>query len=96
MSSPGAPRRAHAPEECARVVALTHEGEGIVREGKAVFIPGALPGETVRFVRTRRHRRHDEGRLTEVLEPAAARVAPRRKRRHRARAWRAEKASPDA
>jgi 23S rRNA (uracil1939-C5)-methyltransferase len=70
----GSPR---SPVECARVVALTHEGEGIVREGKTVFIPGALPGETVRFVRSRRHRRHDEGRLLEVLEPAATRVTPR-------------------
>ena len=79
MSRPAALRAQAQPalEECGRVAALTHEGEGIVREGKTVFIPGALPGETVRFVRTRRHRQHDEGRLLEVLEPAAARVPPR-------------------
>ena len=77
MSTAAAARSPPGPEECARVVALTHEGEGIVREGKTVFIPGALPGETVRFVRSRRHRRHDEGRLLEVLEPAGARVVPR-------------------
>ena len=63
--------------EVATVVALTHEGEGIVRDGKAVFIPGALPGEQVRFERVRRRRQHDEGRLVEVLRGAAARVPPR-------------------
>jgi 23S rRNA (uracil1939-C5)-methyltransferase len=63
--------------ETADVVGLTHEGEGIVRAGKTVFVAGALPGETVSFERTRRHRQHDEGRLLEVLRPAAERVAPR-------------------
>ncbi|MGC8521259.1 MAG: 23S rRNA (uracil(1939)-C(5))-methyltransferase RlmD [Steroidobacteraceae bacterium] len=77
MSRPAALRAQTVLEECARVAGLTHEGEGIVREGKTVFIPGALPGETVRFVRTRRHRQHDEGRLLEILAPAAARVTPR-------------------
>lgn len=77
MSGTARARAEPASEECAHVVALTHEGEGIVREGKTAFIAGALPGEQVRFVRTRRHRRHDEGRLLEVLEPAATRVVPR-------------------
>ena len=63
--------------ETADVVGLTHEGEGIIRAGKTVFVPGALPGETVSFERTRKHRQHDEGRLLEVLRPAAERVTPR-------------------
>jgi 23S rRNA (uracil1939-C5)-methyltransferase len=63
--------------ETAEVHGLTHEGEGIVRGGKTVFVAGALPGETVVFERTRRHRRHDDGRLLEVLRPAPGRVAPR-------------------
>ena len=63
--------------ETAEVVGLTHDGEGIVRSGKTVFVAGALPGETVSFERRRRHRRHDEGRLLEVLRPAAERVTPR-------------------
>src|SRR5262249_3695710 len=54
-----------------------HEGEGVVRGGKTVFVPGALPGERIRLRRTRRHRQHDDGELLEVLEPSAARVAPR-------------------
>jgi 23S rRNA (uracil1939-C5)-methyltransferase len=66
-----------AVEEVATVAALTHDGEGIVRTGKAAFIPGALPGETVRFRRTRQHRQHDEAELLEVVQPSAARVVPR-------------------
>jgi 23S rRNA (uracil1939-C5)-methyltransferase len=62
--------------ETGAVVALTRDGDGIVREGKAVFIPGALPGEVVRFRRTLRHRQYDDGFLLEVLERSAARVTP--------------------
>jgi 23S rRNA (uracil1939-C5)-methyltransferase len=65
------------PEETAVVAGLTHEGEGVVRGGKTVFVPGALPGERIRLRRTRRHRQHDDGELLEVLEPSDARVAPR-------------------
>ena len=68
---------ARGARETAEVVGLTHDGEGIVRGGKTVFVPGALPGETVSFERTRRHRQHDEGKLLEVLQPAPERVAPR-------------------
>jgi 23S rRNA (uracil1939-C5)-methyltransferase len=48
-------RTAAAPEE-AQVEGLTHEGEGVVRGGKTAFVAGALPGERIRFRRTRRHR----------------------------------------
>lgn len=64
-------------EEVATVAALTHDAQGIVRQGKAVFVAGALPGESIRFRRTRHHRQHDEAELLEVLEPSAARVVPR-------------------
>jgi 23S rRNA (uracil1939-C5)-methyltransferase len=63
--------------ETAEVVGLTHDGQGIVRAGKTVFVAGALPGETVSFERVRKHRRHDDGKLLEVLRPAAARITPR-------------------
>jgi len=59
------------------VEALTHEGEGVVREGKTAFVIGALPEERVRFRRTHRHRQHDQAQLIEVLEPSPARVSPR-------------------
>jgi 23S rRNA (uracil1939-C5)-methyltransferase len=64
-------------EEVATVAALTHDGEGIVRQGKTAFVAGALPGESIRFRRTRHHRQHDEAELLEVLEPSATRVVPR-------------------
>jgi len=70
-SAPGRER------ETAEVVDLTHDGEGVIRSGKTAFVAGALPGETVTFERIRRHRRHDEARLLEVLRPAPERVTPR-------------------
>jgi 23S rRNA (uracil1939-C5)-methyltransferase len=63
--------------ETAEVVDLTRDGEGVVRSGKTAFVAGALPGETVSFERTRKHRQHDEARLLEVLRPAPERVTPR-------------------
>jgi 23S rRNA (uracil1939-C5)-methyltransferase len=63
--------------ELGRVDALTHEGEGVVHGGKTAFVAGALPGETIRFRRVRRRKRHDEALLLEVLEPSVERVVPR-------------------
>lgn len=65
-----------APEEGV-VAALNHDAEGVVRDAKTVFVPGALPRERIRFRRLRRHRQHDEGELLEILEPSAERVVPR-------------------
>ena len=59
------------------VAGLTHQGEGVVHGGKTAFVAGALPGERIRFRRTRRRRQHDEAELLEVLEPSSARVLPR-------------------
>ncbi len=56
---------------------LTHDAEGVVRGGKACFVPGALPGERVRFRRVRHRKQHDEGELEAVLEASRDRVAPR-------------------
>jgi 23S rRNA (uracil1939-C5)-methyltransferase len=75
----GAERRARtagAAEE-AQVEGLTHEGEGVVHGGKTAFVAGALPGERIRFHRTRRHRQHDDAELLEVLQASAQRVVPR-------------------
>jgi 23S rRNA (uracil1939-C5)-methyltransferase len=63
--------------EAATVAALTHAGEGVIRDGKTVFVPGALPGENIKFRRTRTHRQHDEAVLVEVLTAAPERVVPR-------------------
>ena len=63
--------------EIVEVSSLTHDGRGVARnDGKAVFIRGALPGETVRIGRRRRHRRHDEAQLTEIVTPSNDRVEP--------------------
>jgi len=82
-------RVVNAAVETATVDGLTHDGEGIVRGnraageatpsggGKAVFVAGALPGETITFRRTRAHRQHDEAELVEVLTAAPERVTPR-------------------
>ncbi len=61
------------------IEALSHEGRGVARnaEGKTVFVAGALPGETVIARCYRFHRRFDEARVEQVLEPAAGRVEPR-------------------
>ena len=63
--------------ETGAVVALTHEGEGIVRDGKTAFVAGALPGERIEFTRRRTHRQHDEAELLRVVEPSGSRVVPR-------------------
>src|SRR5690606_20960353 len=63
--------------ETGTVVALNHEGAGIVREGKTAFVPGALPGETITFIRTKRHRQHDDAKLIDVLVAARDRVTPK-------------------
>jgi 23S rRNA (uracil1939-C5)-methyltransferase len=53
-------------------------GRGVGRlEGKAVFVAGALPGETVRVKQTGRNRHFDEGETLEVLKASPDRVVPR-------------------
>ncbi len=60
------------------IESLSHEGRGIARiDGKTVFIEGALPGEQVRFLYTRKRGQFDEGRTVEVLAPSSLRVEPR-------------------
>lgn len=64
--------------ESLEIVSLAHDGRGVARAaGKAVFVDGALPGETVLAARSRRHRRYDEATLVEVLVPSPDRVVPR-------------------
>lgn len=71
-------RESAGPFELA-VADLAADGRGVGRDadGKTVFVADALPGERVRYRRTRRRRRHDDGVLEDVLTPAAARVPPR-------------------
>lgn len=57
------------------IESLSHDGRGVARiEGKTVFVDGALAGETVKFLYTKKHSKYDEGRTVEVLSAAADRV----------------------
>jgi len=52
-------------------------GDGVGRwEGRAVFVPGALPGERVKIKVTRVKKSFARGKLEEVLVPSAARIDP--------------------
>jgi 23S rRNA (uracil1939-C5)-methyltransferase len=67
-----------AEPERVTVESLTHDGRGLARLlGKAVFVPGALPGEEVLIRRRRRRGRFDEAELVEVIARSPERVAPR-------------------
>ena len=76
---PAPPKRVLPAEPVvAHLESLAHDGRGVAHlEGKAAFIDGALPGETVAFRYTARHRKHDEGRVSSVLVPSPERVEPR-------------------
>ena len=56
---------------------IAHGGEALGRhEGKVVFVPYAIPGETVRVQVVEEKARWARARLLEVLEPSPDRVAP--------------------
>jgi 23S rRNA (uracil1939-C5)-methyltransferase len=57
--------------------AMAHGGEAIGRhEGRAIFIPYAIPGEIVRAELIEDHGRYARARLVEVVRPSAVRVEP--------------------
>ena len=64
-------------EATAIIETLSHDGRGIARiDGKATFIQGALPHETVVFQYVRRKRDFDEGQVVSILTPSVHRVQP--------------------
>ncbi len=64
--------------QTAQIVNLSHDGKGVARiNGKATFIQGALPGETVEFQYTRVKKDFDEGQLLSVIDASALRVEPK-------------------
>lgn len=72
-------RRRKLPAEpvLAEISDLAHDGRGVGRiEDKAVFVHGALPGETVRARLTGRNRRFDEGICQEVVSASPERIDP--------------------
>lgn len=77
MSRSRKPRLPAQPIEL-RIDSLSHDGRGVGRhEGKAVFVDGALPGETVRCRVVEIHKKHDEALVETVLEASPLRVEPR-------------------
>jgi 23S rRNA (uracil1939-C5)-methyltransferase len=59
------------------IESLAYEGAAIARDGaRVVFVEGAAPGDRVRAVVTREHKRFAEARVVSVLSPGAARVTP--------------------
>jgi 23S rRNA (uracil1939-C5)-methyltransferase len=59
------------------VTDLSHDGRGVGRaDNKAVFVHGALPGETVEAKLIARNRRYDEAICLEVLSASPQRVEP--------------------
>jgi 23S rRNA (uracil1939-C5)-methyltransferase len=64
--------------EPVEIVDLDHDGRGVARiGGKVVFVPLALPGESVRLGRRRRRAGHDVAELASVERASPDRVAPR-------------------
>ncbi|MBL8045144.1 MAG: 23S rRNA (uracil(1939)-C(5))-methyltransferase RlmD [Anaerolineales bacterium] len=59
------------------ITSLSHSGEGIARhDGRVVFVPFALPGETVRVEIIEDKKNFQRARLVEILTPSADRVGP--------------------
>jgi 23S rRNA (uracil1939-C5)-methyltransferase len=58
---------------------LTYGGDALGRlsDGRAVFVPFALPGETVRIRSVDEKRGHVRAELVEVLEPSPERISPK-------------------
>jgi 23S rRNA (uracil1939-C5)-methyltransferase len=62
----------------AHIESITHEGHGVAHvDGKAVFIEGALPGETVLYRTLNRGKTYDLGRMIEIVAASPDRVTPR-------------------
>ncbi|MCX8003780.1 MAG: 23S rRNA (uracil(1939)-C(5))-methyltransferase RlmD [Burkholderiaceae bacterium] len=60
------------------IESLDLEGRGVARrDGKVVFVAGALPGERVRAALQRRKPSYDSARLLQVLRASSQRVPPR-------------------
>jgi 23S rRNA (uracil1939-C5)-methyltransferase len=60
-----------------QLTTITHGGAALGRhEGRAVFVPYALPGETVRAEIVEDKGRYANARLVEVLEPSPDRITP--------------------
>ena len=70
--------KAAAPAAPLQVQSLDHDGQGVAhREGKVVFVEGALPGEVVEASTWRRKPAFEFATATRVLRESSQRVTPR-------------------
>jgi 23S rRNA (uracil1939-C5)-methyltransferase len=81
MDAQAAPDRTRRPAAGAEVELAIHDlaygGNGVARlDGYVVFVAGAIPGDRVRAVITKRKRDYAEARVLEVVEASAERVPP--------------------
>lgn len=61
----------------AYIESLDHEGRGVAHvEGKAIFVEGGLPGETVEYASYRRKPGYEKARLSAVLRETSQRITP--------------------
>src|SRR5215472_1721338 len=57
---------------------LAHGGDAVGRyEGRAVFVPGGIPGELVRAEITEERRAYARAQIADILRPSPDRVTPR-------------------
>jgi 23S rRNA (uracil1939-C5)-methyltransferase len=75
-------RRRHAlkllPPQILEVVDLSHEAQGIAKlDGRAIFIDGALPGETVEVQLLQKRKGVQEAKLVQIVKPSPDRVDPK-------------------
>ena len=72
-------RRKPLPTETVEtnIESLSHDGRGVTHiDGKTIFIDGALPGERVKFLYSKIHRKFDEAYTVEVLDASPIRTTP--------------------
>ena len=61
-----------------QIESLDHEGRGVARhEGKAIFVDGALTGETVDASPYRKKDTFEQAQIERILKPSPYRVAPK-------------------
>src|SRR5207344_3591600 len=77
-ASPSIAPNPPASSAIATVDSLDQEGRGIARvNGKAIFVEGALPGETVTLTTLKRKPTYELARAETIVKANAARVDPR-------------------
>ncbi|MGK0442996.1 MAG: 23S rRNA (uracil1939-C5)-methyltransferase [Pseudohongiellaceae bacterium] len=61
-----------------KIEGLTDDGRGIAKSeaGKAIFVEGALPSETIKVKYINSHKQYDEAEMVEVLDASEFRVPP--------------------